>query len=52
HARTQNVVERIICILKRRFVVLHLCADFELTNSKAVIFALMCVHNFLRRFRR
>lgn len=44
------MVERVIGVLKRRFEVLRTCMHYELINIKAVIFACLCVHNFLWRF--
>ncbi|KAJ8521747.1 hypothetical protein ON010_g17775 [Phytophthora cinnamomi] len=48
HAKVRNVVEQVIGIMKRRFKALRTCMDYEFFNMKAVIFACISVHNFIR----
>lgn len=50
HAKAHNVVVRVIGILKRRFRVLRTCMNYEMDTIKAVIFACVGVHNFIREF--
>ncbi|KAF4028775.1 DDE superfamily endonuclease [Phytophthora infestans] len=49
HAKARNAVERLNGCLKRRFKILRVPIECEFTAAKAVIFACVCLHNFIRR---
>ncbi|GMF53665.1 unnamed protein product [Phytophthora fragariaefolia] len=49
HAKARNVVERVNGILKRRFKILRVPIECEFVVAKAIVFALACLHNFIRQ---
>jgi DDE superfamily endonuclease len=50
HASARNVVERIFGILKGRFRIVHLPAEYNLSIQARIPAALAAIHNFIRRY--
>jgi len=50
HASARNVIERIFGILKRRFRILLLPPDYDMTIQALIPPALAALHNFIRQY--
>lgn len=48
HSEARNAVERLIGILKRRFKILRVANECDMSVMKAVIFTCCCLHNFIQ----
>ena len=50
HASARNVIERIFGILKRRFRILYLPPEYDMSVQSRIPAALAALHNFIRHY--
>ena len=50
HASARNVIERIFGILKRRFRILYLPPEYDMSIQSRIPTALAALHNFIRHY--
>lgn len=50
HASARNVIERIFGVLKRKFRILHIASEYDISLQARIPLALAALHNFTREY--